>query len=381
MMTSMSLVLTEDQALLERTARAFGAEHAPVSRLRRLRDSRDELGYARDVYRAMAELGWAAIPFEERDGGAGMGLAEAIIVTEAMGRALAPEPYLSSIMLACQALARAGSDAQRAHWLVPALEGKSVLALAHQERASRYDVDRIATHAHRTTDGFRLHGQKTQVLGGYAADAYIVSAGTDDACGGISLFLVPGNAPGLSVVRQRRLDSRNAAVVDLTQVEVPASALIGELGAARTVLQDAIDVATIALCGEMLGGMSEAFERTLGYLKQRRQFGVLIGTFQALRHRAARSFIEIELARAATMLAARAWDRHDPEARSLLSIAKARCSDAYVLVTSEAVQMHGGIGMTDEHDIGFFLKHARTCELTFGDAAFHRERYAGLHGY
>jgi alkylation response protein AidB-like acyl-CoA dehydrogenase len=223
-----------------------------------------------------------------------------------------------------------------------------------------------------------------QVLAGAGADAYIVSgrsAGADDAREGVSLFLVPANTPKLKVTRQFRIDSQNTALLELDGVEVPASALIGKLGASAALLDNVLDRGTVALAGEMLGGMTEAFERTIHYLKERKQFNVLIGTFQALKHRAAKMFIELELARSATLAAARALDAELPDARQLVSVAKARASDAYVLIANEGVQMHGGIGMTDEHEIGFFMKRARVCELSLGDAAFHRDRFATLSQY
>jgi acyl-CoA dehydrogenase len=245
-------------------------------------------------------------------------------------------------------------------------------------------VTHVTTKAASAGGGYKLTGQKHQVLSGAKADAYVVSArtsGADDASEGISLFLVPADTKGLKVTRQYRIDSQNTALLDLSGVEVPASALVGKLGGGASLLEDAVDRATVGLTGEMLGGMTEAFQRTIGYLKERKQFGVLIGTFQALKHRAAKMFIEIELARSAAMAAARAIDENDPEAKQLVSLAKARCSDAYILIANEAVQMHAGIGMTDEHEIGFFLKRARVCELTFGDAAHHRDRFARLIGY
>jgi alkylation response protein AidB-like acyl-CoA dehydrogenase len=381
----MQLSLTEDQTMLAKTASAFFAERSPVTRLRKLRDSKDERGYSKELYQQMAELGWTAIPFAEGDGGLGMGMASAIIVTEAMGRTLAAEPYLPSITLAGQVLALGGSASQRKTWLEPVIGGEQVLALAYEEATSRYDVTRVKTRAEPAADGgFRLNGTKQSVLGGALADGYIVSArtsGDEHARQGISLFYVPAGAPGLKVVRQYRIDSRNAALLELKDVAVPAQALIGERDRGAQLLEDAIDRATAALCGEMLGAMFEAFDRTLNYLKERKQFGVAIGSFQALKHRAAKLFIELELARSATLLAARALDENQADAKALVSVAKARCSDAYVLAANEAVQLHGGIGMTDEHEIGFFIKHARVCELTFGDAAHHRDRYARLHGY
>jgi alkylation response protein AidB-like acyl-CoA dehydrogenase len=380
----MSLALTEDQALLAKTANAFFAEHSPLTRLRKLRDSKDARAYSPEVYAQMAELGWTAIPFEESDGGLGLGLAGAILVSEAMGRTLAGEPYVPSILLAGQLLALGGTATQRKEWLGPAIEGKKVLAFAHQEAKSRYEVSHVSARATPAADGFTLEAEKHAVLGGEQADAYLVSArtgGNERAREGVSLFVVPVGTPGLTVTRQYRIDSRNAALVRLNNVQVPARALVGEQGGASHLIEDALDRATVAVCGEMLGGMSEAFDRTLRYLKERKQFGQLIGSFQALKHRAAKMFIEIELARSATMLAARAIDEKNPEASALVSIAKARCSDAYVLIANEAVQMFGGIGMTDEHEIGFFIKHARTCEFSFGDAAYHRDRFARLNGY
>jgi alkylation response protein AidB-like acyl-CoA dehydrogenase len=381
----MQLSLTEDQAMLAKTANAFFAERSPLTRLRKLRDDKDERGYSPELYREMVELGWTAIPFAERDAGLGMGLAGAILVTEAMGRNLAGEPYLPSIMLAGQLLALAGDDAQRNTWLAPAIAGDKVLAVAYQEANSRYDIARVTTRAEAAADGsYRLRGTKHGVLAGALADGYIVSARSsaeDASRDGISLFLVPAGAPGLKVTRQYRIDSRNAALLEFSDVQVPAQALLGERDHGVALLEDGIDRATVALCGEMLGAMGEAFDRTLTYLKERKQFGVLIGSFQAIKHRAAKLFIELELSRSATMLAARALDEKQSDARALVSVAKARCSDAYVLAANEAVQLHGGIGMTDEHEIGFFIKHARVCELTFGDAAHHRARYAQLNGY
>ena len=380
----MPLSLTEDQIMLAQTASSFFAERSPLARLRKLRDEKDERGYSRQLFLEMAELGWTAIPFSERDGGLGMGLAGAILVTEAMGKNLAAEPYLPSILLAGGVLAIAGDDKQRSDWLSAAIAGDRVLALAYEEPGSRYNVTQVATRAEAAGGGFRLTGTKLAVQAGALADGYVVTArtsGSDSAREGVSLFYVPAGAGGLSVKRQYRIDSRNAAIVELKEVTVPAQALIGARDRGADALEQVIDRATVALCGEMLGGMSEAFDRTIKYLKERKQFNLPIGSFQALKHRAAKLFIELELARSATMLAARMLDEGSPEARSQVSVAKARCSDAYVLTANEAVQMHGGIGMTDEHDIGFFIKHARVCELTFGDAAYHRDRYARLNGY
>jgi len=378
------LVRTEDQELLARTAADFVAEHAPLSRVRALRDARDPVGHSPELWRRMAELGWVGIPFPEELGGAGMGLSELAVVLEELGRALAPEPFLSSVLLGGGAVMLAGSEAQRKAWIPGVAEGRTLLTLAWQEPGSRYDLHRVATRAEREGRGFRLTGEKIQVPDGNSADAIVVTArvdGAEDEPDGIGLFLVPRDAPGLRAERQWRVDSRACARLELRDVPVGEEGVLGEPGGGLPVLEEVVDRATVGLCAEMLGGLSEAFDRTLAYLKVREQFGVPIGSFQALKHRAARMFVERELARSAVMAAAAAMDEANPEARKLVSLAKARCSDAFLLIATEAIQMHGGIGMTDEHDIGFFLKRARAAEMTFGDAAFHRDRWARLAGY
>ncbi|HEX8114241.1 MAG TPA: acyl-CoA dehydrogenase family protein [Kofleriaceae bacterium] len=380
----MQLALTEDQALLARTANEFIAAGGSIARLRKLRDSRDERGYALDRLVRMAELGWTGIPVADADGGLGMGLAEVVLVTEAMGRGLAPEPYIPSIVLAGRAVALGGSAQHKADWLGPAIAGQKVLALAHARRRGRFDLTRAPVRATRVDVGFRMTGEATQVWGGHLADAYVIAArtaGDDGDRSGIALFLVPAGTPGLTAVRQHRIDSLNVAQLVLDDLVVGDDAELAAAGDGFGLLSRVIDEATVALTGEMLGGMSEALERTLGYLRERRQFGVPIGSFQALKHRAARLYIELELSRSAVMAAARAVDARSADAPQLVSLAKAKLSDAYCLIANEAIQLHGGIGMTDEHDIGFFLKRARASEMTFGDAAYHRARFAELGGY
>lgn len=380
----MGLVLTEEQTMLDQTAKDFIKNDSPVTRMRQLRDDKDSIGYSKDMWRHMAELGWTCILFSEEDGGLGLGMAEVVVVTEALGRGLAPEPFLSTVMLAGQALAIGGSEELREEWLGSIIEGDKVLAVAYQEKGGRFDLTRIATSAEKTSDGFRLNGEKTQVLDGFGADAIIVSArtsGEDGDADGLTLFLVPKETGGMTITRQSRLDSRNVALVKLKDVKVSESNVVGTVGQGGQLLSRVIDMATVALCGEMLGGMSAAFERTLSYIKERVQFDVVIGSFQALKHRAAKMFMEIELARSVVMAAARALDENAENVERLISTTKARCSDAYVLIANEAVQMHGGIGMTDEEDVGLYMKRARASEMTFGDAAYHRDRFAALKGY
>ena len=379
----MSLTLTEEQEILQRTAREFVTGRAPLKRLRDLHD--DPACFSRPLWREMAQLGWSGIVLPEAHGGAEMGFVEFMVVMEELGRGLAPEPMLSALGLGAEALLLGGSKAQQLAELPGIGSGERLVTVAYQEATSRYDVQRVATRAERSGEGWRLTGDKRHVLDGAVADAFIVSARTaGDAAdaAGVTCFLVPRDAAGVSVEPQRRVDGRGAAIVRLANVMVRPDAVVGAVDEGTDLLTRVLDRATIALCAEMLGGMLAALEMTLDYLKTRKQFGVPIGSFQALKHRAARMFIESELARSVVFAAAHAADGGDERAiaRSA-SIAKAKCSEAYLLIANEAVQMHGGIGMTDEHDIGLYLKRARAAELTFGDAAFHRDRIARLDGY
>ena len=380
----MQLVLTEDQELLAKTAADWVREHSPVARVRKLRDDRDPTGFSRALWKQMAELGWVGIPFPESHGGAGMGFADLAVVLEQLGRTLAPEPFLSTVLLAGQAIELGGSDAQKQAWLPRVCAGDAILAFAQQEAKSRYDLFRVATRAHPDGAGFRLDGEKIQVLDAANADALVVvarTAGDERDESGVTFFLVAKSAPGLAITPQTRIDHRSAALVRLDGVRVGADAAIGPVGQGGTLLAQIVDRATAGLCAEMLGAMSQIFDDTVEYLRTRQQFGVPIGSFQALKHRAAKVFMEIELARSAVMAVARAPDEGDADVAKLVSLAKARCSDAFVLAANEAVQMFGGVGMTDEYDVGFYIKRARVAEATFGDAAWHRERWSRLSGY
>lgn len=380
----MELILTEDQELLAKTAADFVSEHSPVSRVRKLRDTKDPVGFSRELWKQMAELGWLGIPFPESVGGAGMGFAELAVVLEALGRTLAPEPFLSTVLLGGQVLELGGSEAQQKEWLSPLVNGDCILTAAYQEPRSRYELHRVATRAERSGDGWRLSGEKVQVLDGHVADGLVVVArtsGGEREAQGITLFLVRKGTPGLEITRQWRVDSRNAALVKLSRVAVGPSDVIGKVDEGGELFEKVVDRAIVGLSSEMLGSMEEAAASTFKYLKTRVQFGVPIGSFQALKHRAARMYIELELSRSAVMAAARAVDEDHPELPKLASLVKARCSDAGILIANEAVQMHGGVGMTDEYDVGFYLKRARVAEIMFGDASHHRERWARLSGY
>ena len=378
------LVLTEEQQLLQSTAADFAKQSLPVSRLRALRDAADPAGFSPEQWQAMGALGWPGIVLPEEYGGLGLAYADAIVVLEELGKVLAPEPFLSTVLLAGNALLLGGSVTQKNEWLPRIAHADVVLALAHHEPRARHRLHHVTTRAAADGDGFRLTGVKDVVLDGGAAERLVVSArtsGGDDQPDGITLFLVDPHASGVSVARQQLVDHRSAAVVRLDGVRVGKEAVVGAVGQGGGVIDATVDRAVVGLCAEMLGGMVRASEMTFAYLKERKQFGVVIGTFQALKHRAARMFVEIELARSAVMAAARALDDGSPDAPALASMAKARLSEGYVLVASEAVQMHGGIGMTDEHDVGFYLKRARAAEILLGDAPYHRDRYAALQSY
>jgi alkylation response protein AidB-like acyl-CoA dehydrogenase len=271
-----------------------------------------------------------------------------------------------------------GSDVQKSRYLPSVAGGESVLALAYEERSQHFELGRIETRAQPRDTGFRLNGEKLQVLDAQAADALLVFAKVGD---GTALFLVDPKARGVTLTRQTRIDARNAAIVRFDEVQVPLDALVGELGQGQHLLQRVIDRATVGLCAEMLGAASQAFDDTLDYLKTRKQFGVTLGSFQALSHRAARLFIELSLARSAVAAAASGVDETPEQLAKLASLAKVRCSEVFVHVANEAIQMHGGIGVTDDFHMGFYFKRARAADVTFGDATWHLRRWASLSGY
>src|SRR5262245_6134407 len=379
----MSLALNEEQELLRNTAREFIAEHSPVKELRRLRDSNDPVGFSRELWKQMAELGWAGITLPEELGGADLGYAELGLVLEECGRTLTASPLVSTVLLGANALLLAGNGAQQKDLLGAVAKGEIVLALALQE-GPHHAPYQVATSAEPTKDGFRLTGRKTFVLDGHVADQIIVVARTAGAAGerdGLGLFLVKRGARGLGVQRTAMVDGRNAANATLDGVEVDKSACVGQPGRGADLLDPVLDRATIGQAAELLGSVTEAFERTVAYLKTRTQFGVPIGSFQALKHRAATMFTEVELSRSIVLDALRAIDEKRPDVSLLASIAKARVSDTAQLVSNEAVQMYGGIGVTDEEEIGLFLKRARVAELTLGDGHYHRARFAELSGF
>jgi alkylation response protein AidB-like acyl-CoA dehydrogenase len=292
-------------------------------------------------------------------------------------------PLLSSVVFAGSAVALGGNDAQRKALLPGVCDGTWLMALAYQEGA-RHDPYAIATAATEDGDGYRLSGRKVLVLGGESASMLVVAARTGGTTGereGLTLFLVAPDAAGLTLKRNVLLDSRTAVNIELDNVRVESDSVLGAPGSGADLLDEVFARSAVALSAEMLGGIQESFERTVEYLKERDQFGVKIGTFQGLKHRAARWFCEVELTRSIVMDALRAIDEQPERAAMLASACKARASDTYRLSGKEGIQMHGGMGVTDEADIGFFMKRARVSELLLGDSTFHRNRFAELGGY
>ena len=377
----MALVLTEEQTMIRDSAEGFFADAAPVAQLRSLRDAKDADGFSRDVWSRIAEMGFAGVAIPEDMGGAGLGWVAAGLIQEAIGRNLSVTPFLSSSVLAPAVLRHATGDAREV--LRGIASGSTLVALAAEERP-RHAPTHIATRAEPSGNGFKLSGAKTHVLDGHVADKLIVAArtgGAENEAGGITLFLVDAKAAGVSAERRIAVDSRNTAHLKLDGVQVDGADVIGAVGEGWPILEAALDVGRACLAAELLGVSSQSFATTVDYLKQREQFGGKIGTFQALQHRAAHLFCEIELARSVTLRALQALDAGDPRAKVFASLAKAKAGQVGQLATNEAVQMHGGIGMTDEYDIGFFMKRARAAGETFGDHAFHGDRIARLMNY
>jgi alkylation response protein AidB-like acyl-CoA dehydrogenase len=377
------LVLNDDQVMLQDAARGFVSEKAPVAALRKIRDEKIADGFDRGLWRSMAEMGWTGVLVPEDQGGLGFGFVGAGVICEEMGRTLTASPFLSTAMMAATALSRAGSPAQKERWLPAIVAGEAVIATAVDE-GRRHDPAGTAMRAERHGNGFRLSGTKAYVVDGQAADAVLVAArtaGSAGETGGLSLFLVETGTKGLSSERLSTLDSRGAAELTFDGVEVTADAVVGEVDDGFSLLEIVLGAGRAGLAAELSGNAQESFGRTMAYLRERKQFGRTIGAFQALQHRAAHLFCEVEVARSAVLAALQALDA-DPAGASLaVSVAKSKASSVARLAAQEAVQMHGGIGMTDAIDIGLFMKRMQVASTLYGDADFHADRVARARGF
>ncbi len=379
----MALVLNEEQRLLQDTARDFLGSRAPVESLRKLRDGSSETGYAPDLWQQMAELGWASIILPEQYGGLEFGFLGLGVVVEESGRTLTASPLLASAVVGASAVLLGGREQQKETLLPEIATGKLTLALALEE-SHHHRPTHIATTAEKQGDNFVINGNKTFVLDGHSADQLIVVArtsGDNRASNGLTLLLVDRQTAGIDCRRTIMVDSRNAANISFDNVIIPADNVLGEVNEGWSILEPVLDRGRVAIAAEMMGCALEAFERTMQYLKEREQFGVLIGSFQALQHRAAHMQSELELCRSVLLQALSTVDDVPEQLPLLASLAKARLNELVKLVTNEAVQMHGGIGVTDELEIGFFLKRARVAMQVYGDTGYHKDRYATLCGY
>lgn len=375
----MSLTLSEEQLLLKDSAEKFFAKASPVSRMRALRDTRDETGFSQEIWKEMAALGWLGIAFSEAHGGSEMGIGELGVVLFEAGRVLAPEPLLSTLLMGANAVRLSDNEALKSDVLPAVAMGERVVALAWEE-TGRFNPYAVSTKAQSVDNGYMISGEKTYVLDAHVADQMVVVArlsGQTNDKDGLVLILIDADAEGISIQRTTLMDGRNAAQVTFSQVEVSADRLLGDGDLLDLVLHQA----TMGLVAEMLGMMDETFERTLEYLKEREQFGVKIGTFQALRHRAAEMFAELEFARSLMLDGFAAIDEGRNDIALSVSAAKAQANKAARLIGEEGVQMHGGMGMTNDLDIGLFLKRLKAAELALGDETYHQRRFASLQGY
>lgn len=378
----MPLYLEDDQSMLKDSARDFISGEAPVAHLRKLRDEGDPDGFSRALWKQFAEMGFTGILADEADGGLGLGHVEAGVVLEEIGRNLTPSPFLTTAVAGVEALKAAG-DELRGRWLPGIIAGNTVLGLAIDEGA-KHRPENIAMKAERSGNGFRLNGKKDFVIHGASADMLIVAARTGGSAGetdGLTLFAVEKDAAGSATDAVRLVDSAMAAHVSFDNVEVTADAVIGEVDQGWDVLTRLLRAGRAGAAAEMVGVGSGAMDMTVDYLKQRKQFGQLIGSFQALQHRAAHLYSEMEIARSAVLKAQQLLDEGSDGAELMVSVAKAKAGRAANLAVREGVQMHGGIGMTDEYDIGLYMKRDRALAEFMGDANYHSNRVAEMNGY
>ncbi|WP_298469070.1 acyl-CoA dehydrogenase family protein [uncultured Erythrobacter sp.] len=379
----MPLYHDDDQQMLADTATSFMAEEGNIAKqLRHWRDRDCPDGFGHDLWKQMAEMGFTGMLVGEDDGGLGMGHVEAGIVLEEIGRNLTPSPFLTSSVLAATAL-KHGSNDLKGRYLPGLIEGESVFAVAVDETA-KHRPQRITTKAEKSGNGFKLTGSKSFVIQGASADMLIVAArtsGADDDDDGITLFAVPKDAANMSHDAVRLVDSSVATHTKFDGVELDGDAVIGEVDGGREVLNSMLTAGRIGAAAEGVGVARGAMDMTVDYLKQRKQFGKLIGEFQGLQHRASHLYSEVEIARAVVIKTQQLLDGGSERAELMSSVAKAKVSRTAGLAVKEGVQMHGGIGMTDEYDIGLYMKRDRALQEFLGDAYFHANRVAEMSGY
>lgn len=374
----MALVLNEEQNMLKTSAKELLKEKGSIAQLRDLRDQRDATGYSTELWSEMCELGFASVAIPEAYGGLDFGYTGLGQILEESGRTLTCSPLTSTILLSATAIHLGGNQLQKEALLPAIAEGSLIVGFAIDEGKHHRPFD-ILTTAAASGSQLIINGTKTLVLDGHVAQKYIVSA--QDETGALILIVVDADSEGVQANREMMMDSRNAATVVFDSVKVDASAVLACYETGSALLQRVLDIGCTGLAAEMLGGMQEAFERTVAYLKEREQFGVKIGSFQALQHRAADMFCEIELCKSVVIKALKAIDENHKDISKFASLAKAKCGKIYRRVSNEGIQMYGGIGMTDDEEIGFFLKRARVAQQTLGDTNYHLDRLARMRGF
>ena len=379
----MKLILTEEQEFLRDTAKNFAQERTPVAHFRALRDSNDQNLWDKDIWQEMVNLGWSGILIPEEFGGSNFGVAGISVILQECGKTLTPSPLFSTGVLGAYAISNFGTQEQKEQYLPKIVNGKITTALAVDE-SSHHDPSKTSLKAEKKDDKYILNGKKTFVIDGASADVLIVltrTSGNSGELAGLTLFIIDSNADGIDKTKLDMADSRNYANINFNDVKCSNQDILGALESGGETVESILDIGRIAISAEMLGNAESAFETTIEYLKQRKQFGVLIGTFQALQHRAAAMFCEIELTKSAVMAAVHGADERSNELQRLSSLAKTVAGETLHLVSNEAIQMHGGIGVTDEYDLGFFIKRSRVAEQIFGSSIYHTERYANLSGF
>ena len=379
----MELILTDEQEFLRDTAKDFAQERTPVTHFRSLRDNNDENLWDKDIWQEMVNLGWSGILIPEEFGGSDFGVAGISVILQECGKTLTPSPLFSTGVLGAYAISNFGTQEQKEKYLPKIVSGEITTALAVDE-SSHHDPSKTLFKAEQKGSDFLLNGKKTFVIDGDSADILIILARTSGNSGdlaGLTLFIVESNVEGIKKIKLDMADSRNYANIEFNDVECSNKSILGALESGGETVERILDIGRIAMSAEMLGNAESAFETTIDYLKQRKQFGVLIGTFQALQHRAAEMFCEIELTKSAVMAAIHGADENSNELQRLSSLAKTIAGETLNLVSNEAIQMHGGIGVTDEYDLGFFIKRSRVAEQIFGSSTYHTERYANLSGF
>ena len=376
----MTLTLSEEQAFLKDTAKKFAQEKTPTTHFREIRDNENPECFDRTIWQEMAAQGWSGILVPEEYGGSNFGLAGIGVVLEELGRTLTPSPLFATSVVCATILNKSGNDSQKKEFLSKIASGEVTMAFALEE-GPRHKPFSINLDAKKDGKNFILNGKKNFVIDGGFADYIIVVAKTSEKEDQLSLFIIARDVKGMNIIPTTMVDHKNAANIEFKNVSISEKDLLGTQNSAKEIIEETLDISRAALSAEMLGGALEAFDITLNYLKEREQFGEKIGSFQALQHRAALMFTELELCKSCVIEALTAFDEGSNDLQRIASLAKSKIGETFFNVSNEGVQMHGGVGVTDEYDIGLYMKRARVAEQTFGNSEYHRNRYAELTGY